>query len=155
MTVATPDDTDTIAHSREWLDENRGEGVSCPSCDQLVKVYRRKINAGMARTLITMYHKGGTQGFVHTPSLPGDTHEASQLSWWGFIEEEKMLREDGGRAGHWRVTPEGEDWLLGRTKAAKYAFIYNGKLLNLDDEESVLITDSLGTKFNYNELMSA
>lgn len=155
MTVDAPKLTDTIEHSREWLDENRHEGVECPSCDQFVRVYRRKINSAMARTLITMYHKGGTDEFVHTPSLPGDTHEASQLSWWGFIEEEKVLREDGGRAGYWRVTPAGESWLLNQTKAAKYALVYNSKLLGLDDEESVLVTDALGTKFNYSDLMSS
>ena len=31
--------------------------------------------------------------------------------------------------------------------------IYNGELLGLDDAESVTITDVLGTKFNYAELM--
>jgi len=155
MTVETPRITDTVERSREWLAENRHEGVECPSCEQFVKVYRRKINSAMARTLITMYNAGGTEEFVHTPSLPGDTHEASQLSWWGFIEEERILREDGGRAGHWRVTPTGEQWLLGRTQAAKYALVYNSKLLGLDDEESVTIIDSLGTKFNYSELIAS
>lgn len=154
MTVEVPKLTDTIEHSREWLDENRDEGVSCPSCDQFVKVYRRKINSGMAQAIITMYNRAGTEEFVHTPSLVR-SHEVGQLAWWGFIEEEKVLREDGGRAGYWRVTPAGEQWVLGRTKAAKYALVYNGKLLGLDDEETVVIADSLGSKFNYNELMES
>ena len=153
MTETIPQITDTIGDSRQWLEENRDEGVSCPSCDQFVKVYRRRINAGMAQAIITMYGKAGTEDFVHTPSLVR-SHEVGQLAWWGFIEEEKVLREDGGRAGFWRVTPAGEQWLLGRTKAAKYALVYNGRLLALDDEEQIVIADALGKKFNYNELMA-
>lgn len=153
MTVEIPKLSDTVEHSREWLDENRGEGVSCPSCDQYVKVYRRKINAAMARALILFYKKNGTEWF-HLPSAIGYGGDAAKLRYWGFIEEMKELREDGGRAGFWKVTAEGEEWLLGRTKAPKYALVYNGKLLGLDDEETAVIADALGDKFNYNELMN-
>jgi hypothetical protein len=154
MTVEVITDSSTIAESKEWLSENRHEGVDCPSCGELVKVYRHPVDSAMARTLILMYRAGGTEAFVHTPSLPGDTHKASQLKWWGFVEEERILRPDGGRAGYWRVTDVGERWINGES-APKYAYIFNGKVIDLSEDASATITDALGTKFNFMELMNA
>lgn len=152
MTLHVPGPQDTIEHSQKWLEENRRDGVDCPSCGEIVKVYRHNIDSAMARTLILMYAKGGTEYFVHTPSLPGDTHKASQLKWWGFVEEERVLREDGGRAGYWRVTPAGEEWINGGV-IAKHALVFNGRCLELLDEKKVTITEALGKKFNFRELM--
>jgi hypothetical protein len=153
MTAATITDASTVGESKVWLEENRHEGVDCPSCGELVKVYRHKIDSAMARTLILMYRAGGTSSAVHTPSLPGDTHKASQLKWWGFVEEERVIRPDGGRAGFWRVTEEGERWINGAS-APTYAYIFNGKVLELSDDSFATITDALGTKFNFSNLMS-
>lgn len=153
MTVATPSSTDTIEHSREWLDENRHEGVSCPSCEQYVKVYRRTINGGMVRTLATMYQKAGLE-FVHVPSLKVDTnHEVSQLAWRGLVEEEKRVREDGGRAGFWKVTLAGALWLKGITSAPKYAIVYNNKVLELTEDDTVRVTDVKTKNFNLQEVI--
>lgn len=153
MTVAAPNSTDTIEHSREWLDENRHEGVSCPSCEQYVKVYRRTINGGMVRTLATMYQKAGLE-FVHVPSLKVDTnHEVSQLAWRGLVEEEKRVREDGGRAGFWRVTVAGALWLKGVTSAPKYAIVYNNKVLELTEDDTVRVSDVKTKNFNLQEVI--
>jgi hypothetical protein len=153
MTSEAPNLTDTIEHSREWLDENRHEGVSCPSCEQYVKVYRRTINGGMVRTLATMYQKAGLE-FVHVPSLKVDTnHEVSQLAWRGLVEEEKRVREDGGRAGFWKVTLAGALWLKGMTSAPKYAIVYNNKVLELTEDDTVRVTDVKTKNFNLQEII--
>lgn len=107
----------------------------------------------MARALIIMYQRNGTEWF-HLPSAIGYGGDAAKLRYWGLIEESGGIREDGGRAGYWRVTGDGEWWALGRTKLAKYALVYNGRLLGFDAEEQVVIADALGTKFDYNELMN-
>jgi hypothetical protein len=143
----------SIGDTRIWVTQQREDGVDCPACDQFVKVYRRKINAGMAQSLIAIYNKGGTEDFVHTPTLVR-SHEVGQLSWWGFIEEEGLTRKDGGRAGFWRTTRSGADWLLGTTTAPKYAHVFNGKLLEMTEDDRVTILDALGTKFNYSDLMA-
>jgi hypothetical protein len=153
MTSEAPTLTDTIEHSREWLDENRHEGVSCPSCEQYVKVYRRTINGGMVRTLATMYQNAGLE-FVHVPSLKVDTnHEVSQLAWRGLVEEEKRVREDGGRAGFWKVTLAGALWLKGMTSAPKYAIVYNNKVLELTEDDTVRVTDVKTKNFNLQEII--
>jgi hypothetical protein len=157
MTVEALSHSDTIGQSREWLHENREEGVSCPSCEQYVKVYRRKISSSIAEVLIAMYSESQRSGedFIHVPSLKAkNSREVSKLVWWGFVEEQKALREDGGRAGYWRVTEAGEKWLKNITTAPKYAVTYNNTLLEMTEDEQVSIIDALGTKFNYNDLMS-
>lgn len=143
----------TLREARDILRELVYEGHKCPLCTQMAKVYRRRINSTMARTLIKIYREGGTTSFVHTASLPGDTHEASQLSWWGLIEEEKAVRPDGGKAGRWRVTGRGELFVKGRIRVPTYALIYDGRVLGLDGPGASIVT-ALGRRFNYYELMA-
>lgn len=145
----------TLAEARAQLRLLIDEGHACPCCTQFAKVYRRKINSTMARTLIRIARADSSQGFgtfIHTASLPGDTHEASQLSWWDLIEEERVRRPDGGRAGHWRLTNVGRLFVLARISVAKYAHIYDGRVLRMSGEP-ITIHQALGAKFNYHELM--
>jgi hypothetical protein len=127
-------------------------GADCPCCTQFVKVYPRRVHSTMARSLIKLYNKAGRE-FYHTPSLPGDIHEISQLSWWKLIEEERTIhRPDGGRAGYWRVTRKGERWLSMEIKIQEYALIFDSRVLGYEGKY-VDIKYCLGKKFNYNELM--
>jgi hypothetical protein len=120
----------------------------------MTKVYRRKITSPMARGLIRQYREVGRE-YAHSASLVrNETHEFSQLSWWNLIEElPEAQREDGGRAGWWRLTWLGERFVINRTYVPKYARIYDSRVLGLDATENVSIIDAIGTKFNYRDLM--
>lgn len=142
-----------LAQLKAWLRSEADNGATCPVCEQHVQVYRRKINAGMARSLIEMYRAGGL-GWIHVPTQVGArSREEGKLAYWGLVEEEKILRPDGGRAGYWRVTPLGELFLRNQCTLPKYARIYNGRVLSLDPREKVTIKDALGARFDYSELM--
>jgi hypothetical protein len=147
-----PDDM-SLAEARAILRHLLEDGHTCPLCTQLAKIYWRKINSTMARTLLTMYRHGAAAEYVHTPSLPGDTHEASQLAWWELAIEERARREDGGRAGWWRLTGRGADFAGARTTVPLHARIYDGRVLNLTGAP-VTIHDALGTRFRYDDLMA-
>jgi hypothetical protein len=150
--VTFPNDM-TISAARAWLRGELEHGAPCPCCTQMAKIYRRKVNATMARALIALYRAGGTTRYIHAPSLPGDTHEMSQLAWWGLIAEESdRIRDDGGRAGWWRVTELGERWLYGAVTIPKYARIYDHRLLKVDGDPTTL-EDALRRPFNLRELM--
>lgn len=148
-----PSDDGTLREARDWLRERVDDGATCPCCTQLAKVYRRRIHATLARAIITLYRHGGLGQFVHAPSLPGDTHEISQAVWWGLIEEDEAVREDRGRAGWWRVTPLGAAFILQEQQVPKYARVYDGRCLGLVGEP-VWISDALGAKFSYADLMA-
>jgi hypothetical protein len=129
-----PDLDATLGEVRDWLRLRVEKGVHCPACEQFAKVYRRQIYAGMVRALVLMYREGdfGRRLYVHVPSIdPARGGDVAKLEFWGLIEEERAKREDGGRAGYWRVTRRGEDGLQRKTTVPKYARIYDGRLLSL------------------------
>lgn len=143
----------TLAEAKAILRQLVDEGEKCPLCTQLAKVYRRKVNAGMARSLIEMYRVGGTLDWVHVPTQIGArSREEGKLAYWGLVEEETAKREDGGRAGYWRVTAKGVRFVREKIKVPKYARVYDGRCLGLTGDE-VSIREALGSKFSYDELM--
>ena len=145
-------DPRTLQEAVEWLREHLDEGAICPCCTQRAQVYRRKINSGMAVSLIRMYQTAGTD-WQHIPTTIGArSREEGKLRYWGLVEEADAERDDGGRAGWWRVTPRGADFVLGNLAVAKYARVYDGRCLGLVGDP-VTIYDALGDKFDYAELM--
>lgn len=144
----------TLHQLRTWLLGKAEEGAACPLCQQHVKIYKRKLNSGMARSLIMMYRAGGLD-YVHLPTTIGSrSREEGKLRYWGLVEEEIARRPDGGRAGYWRVTRVGELFVKGETTVYSHARVYNGRCMGLFGEQ-VSIKDALGAKFSYDELMGS
>lgn len=151
--MSLPDST-PLGQAKAWLRARLDKGAECPLCTQHAKTYRRKINAGMARSLIAMYQVGRLD-WVHLPSQIGArSREEGKLAYWGLVEENPLKREDGGRPGEWRVTQAGEAFIRGRVLLPKYVQVYNGKVLGFDMTELVSIKDAIGEKFDYAELMA-
>lgn len=142
----------TLREAQDVLRPLTTDGHKCPLCTQFAKVYKRKIHAGMVRTLIAMYRKGGL-GWVYLPDVKQKSRDSTGMAWWDLIEEEKALRPDGGRVGWWRLTSLGEEFVLDRRTVRKYAHIYDGRWLSFSGD-MVGIRDCLGTQFNYEELMA-
>lgn len=150
------DDGMTLGEARDLLRTLVDEGHACPCCTQYAKVYRRKVHVSMAVGLISLFRMFGREfGDLQAARKERgatDNREESKLRYWGLVEEEPTLRPDGGRSGWWRVTSLGEEWVRNSAAIPKYARIYDGRCLQLLGE-SVWITDALGTKFDYRELM--
>lgn len=147
----------TLLEARAWLRARVDDGEHCPCCGQYAKVYKRTINAAMARALIAMYHVDttGTWGWMHLPTaVPGERGDACKTAYWGLIEEESVARPDGGRSGWWRLTPLGGSYVRGTITMPKYAKVYDGRCLGLTGP-LLSIRDALGTRFDYAELMAA
>jgi len=144
---------DSLEGAKEWLRARVEVGADCPCCTQLAKVYSRKINSGMAHALIQMYKHAGTEWF-YLPNITSrwQGRDEAGLRYWGLIEEMQERRDDGGRAGWWRLTKLGEEFVKRAIRVPKYARIYDGRCLSLSGEE-ITIVDALGDKFNYHELM--
>lgn len=153
---ALPPDA-TVTQARDWLRDQVEVGAHCPVCTQLAKVYRRKLNSGMAHALIRFWQVAG-RDWAHKPTVlrgvGAAARDESLLRYWGLMEEEQERRPDGGRAGWWRVTDDGERFIHARSRLPKYARIYDGRLLSLDWSETLSIREALGSRFNYDELMA-
>lgn len=145
----------SLREAKDWLRERAlAEGARCPCCEQMAKVYRRTINAGMARSLAKMYRHAKTD-WVHVPTVVGSrSREEGKLAYWGLVEEEVERRPDGGRAGWWRVTSKGEAFLLGQLTVPKYAHVYNGRCLGFTGSP-VSIEFVTAQNFDLREVMGA
>lgn len=146
-----PDDM-LLSAARDQLRELVDDGYRCPLCTQFAKVYRRKLNSGMARSLIRMYRRAGLDWINVPTQIPARSREEGKLRYWGLVEEAGDLRDDGGHAGWWRVTEQGGAFVRRELLVPKYARIYDSRCLGLHGE-LVSITECLGSRFDYGELM--
>jgi hypothetical protein len=121
-----------------------------------VKRYHRKLRNLLAKILRMLYDTGGTEKFVHGPTLVRGTAsyggDFGKLSHFNLIEEKPGRREDSGRTGYWRVTPRGKEFLQGKIRIPKYALTYNAKVEDYDDQEMVTINE-LAPEFRLDDLM--
>ena len=148
-----------LAEVREWVEENADDGVTCPCCGQFAKRYRRKIHSTMARDLIKLSRRVGWGRYVRVNAelsgggRPPHLGDFAKLAYWGLIEEHPAQRGDGGRAGWWKITEDGDRFVSHDLRVPKYAVVYNGAVVS-HDGEMVNISDALGDKFDYWELMN-
>lgn len=145
-------DSHTIAQGKAWLRAKLSTGAPCPLCTQHAQTYRRKINSGMARSLIHMYRTAGT-GWVHVKVIGAGSREEGKLAYWGLVEEQLGTGLHGGRAGYWRVTHKGVAFIRKEIRVPKYARIYNGKVVGFDHAGGTDIIEALGTRFDYDDLL--
>lgn len=146
--------TTSIRDGRRWLRKQLKVGADCPLCEQRAQLYRRKITSAMARGLIKQYVSVGKE-FAHSAELcRRETHEFSQLSWWGLIDELTERRPDGGKAGWWRINDRGEAFVRNELFVPKYVWVYNGHVVREDKNRFTVISECLTVRFNYSELMT-
>lgn len=151
----------TLGEARAILRGLLEHGEDCPTCGQHAQVYRRPMTSVAARALIALWRAHRTS-FGHMPTV-ARLHVADAAgqggylvlgAHWGLIEDETSVRGDQGRAGYWRVTAAGEQWLNGHSTVAKYVRLYNGQRLEFDGPQ-VDVVQVLGQKFDLVELLGA
>jgi hypothetical protein len=146
---------ETLEEAKARLFTHIDEGMTCPCCGQFAKRYKRAFNSGQAISLINIYKTGMRSSFewVYIPSLSAKSREEGKIAYWGLLQEKDEERDDGGRAGYWRVTPRGEQFVINKLRIPKYVYVYNGTCLGFDHTEMVTIRDCLGNKFDLATLM--
>ena len=153
--------TSTLQQVKDFLRGNYKDGCECPACGQHVKLYERKITSAMAYGLILLC-KSGYRDFFHVEDYLKGTNcpssirgDISKLKYFGLIEREDKIRKDGSaRAGYYRVTEKGINFVKNNTTVPKSVNLYNNKAYGFS-EEHTNIQEALGQKFNYSELMAA
>jgi hypothetical protein len=154
----------TLDQVREYCRAKANKGFDCPVCKQRAKVYKRKLNATMARVLILIYKGKGVGDWFHmptfikesrlTPSVYGDT---TKLVYWRLLEAKKGDGQSDGNpsTGMYRLTEQGARFVRDEVEVRKYVRIYNERRIKCEDETTISIRDALTSKFNYGELMNA
>lgn len=157
----------TLNEARQELNRGLDKGVRCQCCGQFAKIYRRKLNSGMARWLIALYQASiakPEQPFFHVNSLMKIVAAQSQnitygssdfgkLRHWEMIEEKPNADVTKKQSGYWKITDDGKAFVRRQRKVQKYVLLYNNNCVGFDGPD-ISIIDSLGSHFSYSDLMS-
>lgn len=150
----------TDAKDKTFLDARRPKGTHCPLCTHFVKVYPRKLNSGMAYTLMNLYHwdKYHTNEFIHLQRYCSTQYnhaagDRGKLVWWGMIEKSDAPPEKGEKSnGLYRMTQKGRDFVERKFLVIERCIEYLSKIEYFYGDQ-VDIVHCLGSHFNYRELM--
>jgi hypothetical protein len=159
----------TLREARAWLQVRLAKGEECPCCRRWAKVNVYSISATAARALIllvVLYMPRRT--WVHSKEVAAahsgvDARKMlactgdglTKLRHWGLVRPKANESDPTKRdLGLWEPTPKGIDFVYGRIRVAKYAHVYNDKLLGLDKRDTVSIREALRDRFNYEQLMA-
>lgn len=154
----------TLGEAKAWLREAvESRGAKCPCCRQFAKIYKRRITSSMAYALILVERYFRTTPdaaeWLHVPSMltsmglngGGDW---AKLTHWDLLEEKPDIRDDDSpRAGYYKITPLGVEFVHNRVRVKKFVFIYSGERLSRTTDATVSIEEALTTRFNYRDLM--
>ena len=149
---------ETIKEAKEYLKDNFEKGCSCPTCNQFVKLYKRKLGSPQTKALILLYHmnKKNNDEWVHVRDITRDLNVTSDFSknvYWKLIEEKPLSGEDKKTSGFWRITDKGKAFVERRIKLKSHVLIYNAKIIGFSENYTDIIS-SLGKRFSYRELMN-
>jgi hypothetical protein len=151
-----PSLTGSLADAKAWLTARLDRGAKCPCCGQTARIYQRKMSSTSARATAALWRVHGTD-YGHLPTVARDhladvQHQGGYLvlgAHWGLIQAHP------DRAGWWRVTPLGVDWLLGRAAVPARAAIFNGRRVGELRGRPVTVLDVLAERFDLDELLGA
>lgn len=156
----------TVGEVWDYLKLHKYDGCSCPVCFNFVFFRKLSYNSGMALTLIAAYKalkndKCDDQGWLHLEHYLADQPDFKRYikgvhgknKYWGLLEQKPNLDDPSkNKIGYWRITPSGEAFVENAWTIPSYKIIYNDDI-KADSDEFINISDALGTKFNYAELM--
>lgn len=161
---------------RNWLKPRleKPGGVRCPVCLQHAQAYKRKVTQSMVSVMGRMLRvQNETQPeldpraakkadrayetdefgkrWIHLPHIEQASRDATMLAYWKLIVEWSVFREDGGRAGFWRVTDRGEQFLRGTYRIDTYAHVYRGEVYGFSGPQIDVL--EVAPKFDLRQLM--
>lgn len=151
----------SIAQGKELLKKHWEQGIICPCCRQLVKLYKRKLTSSMAYALILIYrhhqNEGSYGAFFHVENhlkmlaIPSSIRgDFPKLRYWELIEQQKI--NDAIVPAYYRITPKGIQFVKNLVSVPKISLLYNDGFYGYEGP-NVNIYDALDDKFNYMELM--
>lgn len=144
--LAAPESV-SLAEAKEWLEDRKRDGARCPCCDQWTKVYRRKLGAGIAYSMVRIARRYSVGEPFRTPGL-GLTHDPGMARHWGLLDRYPQR-------GVWALTDLGYRWVHRQCKVPRWVLLYDNHLVGVDGTDGVDVVTALGDRFDYQELMSA
>jgi len=147
----------SLAEAKDFVAQKREKGVDCPCCGRLVKLYKRKLHAEMARFLTKLVNAYQREPRYYStrellPHAAKAATDGSFLIHWGLIEKLQSKNKSGAKAGMYRPTTEGIEFAQNRRAVASHIFLLVNKFQGFSGS-TTFISDVEG--FNFYELMRA
>jgi hypothetical protein len=158
--------TTTVQDVVDFIAANVDHGCICPCCGRYAKLYRRRMYAGMAATLVHIYRKFRDDppegGWLHVeqylksvpnapPQLRGDYHK---LRFWGLLERRPGPSPAGDPVvGRYRITTAGSLFARNQSAVASYVHIYQDAALEFSGDPVNVVQVLVGGGFDYQELL--
>lgn len=151
----------TVDDARELILDGRDgkDGVRCPCCRRLCKVYSRRLHPSMAKGLVRLVRRWEVkQDWVHFRELGQDGFgDFPKLVFWGLMEpkpsDDKASKSKTKKySGYWRPTKAGLEVAKGKRTFPKYVLMYHGEPLGYRGD-ALNIRDAFQSEgFHYDEL---
>ena len=130
---------------------------TCDCCGGKTKLYRRKLNSGMAAALCWLVANHDLE-FAHIAQGAGviilRNRDYSKLELWGLIEQKYNNDPAKRTSGVWRATAAGKDFALRKTRVASHIYVLSpGQKVLGWEPATTNVVEALGGDFNYHELM--
>lgn len=158
----------TINEIRDSMRAEWEDGTECPCCSQKVKLYKRRVNRGMAEVLVELaratlrrrvssdhrpYLNIERELVYENKRLQG-ARDWQTLRFWGLIEPLDDGSESGRKStGEWRITPLGL-WVVANPDKPllfEYVEVFNNRRRGVSDEKRSL-KDALQRPFSWEEV---
>lgn len=133
---------------------NDPEDGECEGCGRYTRKYNRKLNSGMARSLIKIWNMSGQSPVCIPEVLDDKCREEAKLRFWGLLDKVDRRDAEGKNLGYWRITDAGKAFVLNQSKVKSHALVWGNRLVRLNGG-MIGIEDALGKHFSYAELMAA
>ena len=152
----------SLVDAKEWLNARIYEGAPCPCCGQFARVYRRKLNVGLACWLIWLVKRHlATIRAVGHDEVWHDVRDSDvrggdygKLIHWRLVVQKENEDETKRTSGMWQPTARGVEFACHNSTEPSHVYLYNNQVIGWSDKQ-FSISDALTKKFNYSELMQS
>lgn len=135
------------------------DGVRCPCCGQMVKIYRRKLNAPMAYFLVWLVKQYlVTQDWTDVPKdgpmIQGRRGggDFAKLEHWAMIEQKVCEDQKKRTSGFWRPTTKGMKFVAAKLKVPAHVFLMFNRVKGFSDDRMDIAQALAAGGFDYQEL---
>jgi hypothetical protein len=135
-------------------------GTRCPCCARLCRLYPRKLNSGIARSLIWLVKS--YEDYPRWIDVPAEgtkvvtrSRELGKLVHWGLILRRPNDNPRKKTSGLWKPTQAGIDFVYDRVTVVSHVYLTYDNILRGYSKKQISIQDALGQHFHYQELMNS
>ena len=151
-------DAEQLSEMRDnWEVAIEGDGGHCPCCNRWGKIYKRPLNASMARSLLWLVNGSNRgDGWTHVPSTAPTwmlrSLQLPTLHLWGLVESSDTKTKLAS-SGLWKPTQKGIAFADDLCSVPKYVYVYDNTVRGFEGPD-IDIEQALGSKYNYAEIMA-